>query len=65
MQFHLRNPAAAAEEIEAIVAQLAEKTREQSPAFGLYFNCLGRGKGLYGVTNHDINIIQEQFPGYL
>ena len=63
VQFHLRNPAAAAEEIQAIVAQLAEKTREQSPAFGLYFNCLGRGKGLYGVTNHDINIIQEQFPG--
>ena len=63
VQFHLRNPAAAAEEIEAIVAQLAEKTREQSPAFGLYFNCLGRGKGLYGVTNHDINIIQKQFPG--
>ena len=64
VQFHLRNPAAAAEEIEAIVAQLAEKTREQSPAFFavLYFNCLGRGKGLYGVTNHDINIIQEQFP---
>ena len=63
VQFHLRNPAAAAEEIEAIVTQLAEKTREQSPAFGFYFNCLGRGKGLYGVTNHDINIIQEQFPG--
>ena len=63
VQFHLRNPAAAAEEIQAIVAQLAEKTREQSPAFGLYFNCLGRGKGLYGVTNHDINIIQDQFPG--
>ncbi len=63
VQFHLRNPAAAAEEIQAIVAQLAEKTREQSPAFGLYFNCLGRGKGLYGVTNHDINIIQNQFPG--
>lgn len=63
VQFHLRNPAAAAEEIQAIVGQLAEKTREQPPAFGLYFNCLGRGKGLYGVTNHDINIIQEQFPG--
>ena len=63
VQFHLRNPAAAAEEIQAIVTQLAEKTREQVPAFGLYFNCLGRGKGLYGVTNHDINIIQEQFPG--
>lgn len=63
VQFHLRNPLAAAEEIQVIIAQLAEKTREQSPAFGLYFNCLGRGKGLYGAANHDIGVIQEKFPG--
>ena len=63
VQFHLRNPLAAAEEIQAIITQLAEKTRSQSPAFGLYFNCLGRGKGLYGAANHDIGIIQEKFPG--
>ena len=63
VQFHLRNPLAAAEEIQIIIAQLAEKTREQPPAFGLYFNCLGRGKGLYGAANHDISVIQEKFPG--
>ena len=63
VQFHLRNPLAAAEEIQVIIAQLAEKTREQAPAFGLYFNCLGRGKGLYGAANHDIGVIQEKFPG--
>lgn len=63
VQFHLRNPAAAAEEIQAIIAQLAEKTQAQPPAFGLYFNCLGRGKGLYGAPNHDISIIQDKFPG--
>ncbi len=63
VQFHLRNPAAAAEEIREIIAQLAEKTRSQSPAFGLYFNCLGRGKGLYGAANHDISVIQDKFPG--
>ena len=63
VQFHLRNPLAAAEEIQVIIAQLAEKTRAQPPAFGLYFNCLGRGKGLYGTANHDINVIQEKFPG--
>ena len=63
VQFHLRNPLAAAEEIQVIVAKLAEKTRDQSPAFGLYFNCLGRGKGLYGTANHDISVIQEKFPG--
>ena len=63
VQFHLRNPLAAAEEIQVIMAQLAEKTRERPPAFGLYFNCLGRGKGLYGAANHDISVIQEKFPG--
>ena len=63
VQFHLRNPAAAAEEIRAIIARLAEKTEQQPPDFGLYFNCLGRGKGLYGAANHDISVIQEKFPG--
>ena len=63
VQFHLRNPLAAAEEIRAIIAQLAEKTEQHPPDFGLYFNCLGRGKGLYGAENHDISVIQEQFPG--
>ena len=63
VQFHLRNPNAAAEEIEAIITQLAQKTRQHSPAFGFYFNCLGRGKGLYGIANHDIGLIQEKFPG--
>ena len=63
VQFHLRNPNAAAEEIQVILTRLAEKTRKYPPAFGLYFNCLGRGKGLYGVANHDIGVIQEKFPG--
>ena len=63
VQFHLRNPIAAAEEIEAIIGKLAEKTRAYPPAFGLYFNCLGRGKGLYGVANHDMGVIQAKFPG--
>ena len=63
VQFHLRNPAAAAEEIRVIIARLAEKAQEHSPAFGLYFNCLGRGKGLYGSANHDISVIQDKFPG--
>ncbi len=62
VQFHLRNPLAAAEEIRTIIARLAEKT-QHPPDFGLYFNCLGRGKGLYGAANHDISVIQEQFPG--
>ncbi len=63
VQFHLRNAPAAKAEIRSIIEQLSEKTWEHPPAFGLYFNCLGRGKGLYGELNHDITVIEEKFPG--
>lgn len=62
VQFHLRNPFAARADIIEIMNRLHEKTREQPPAFGLYFNCMGRGKGLYGEENHDIQVIKEKFP---
>ena len=62
VQFHLRNPFAAAEDIHAIVNRLYERAQAHPPAFGLYFNCLGRGAGLYGKADHDIQIIKEKFP---
>lgn len=62
VQFHLRNPFAASEDIRAIVNRLHERTQKHPPAFGLYFNCLGRGAGLYGEENHDIKIIKAKFP---
>ena len=62
IQFHLRNSVSADKEIQEIVVDLHKRTREQPPAFGMYFNCLGRGKGLYGKANHDIQIIKERFP---
>ena len=62
VQFHLRNSIAAKKEIQEIALDLHERTLEQPPAFGMYFNCLGRGKGLYGEANHDIQIIKQRFP---
>lgn len=62
IQFHLRNSFAANKEIQEIVLDLHERTREHPPAFGMYFNCLGRGKELYGKANHDIQIIKQRFP---
>ena len=62
IQFHLRNSSSANKEIQEIVLDLHERTRERPPAFGMYFNCLGRGKGLYGKSNHDIQIIKQRFP---
>jgi small ligand-binding sensory domain FIST len=62
VQFHLRNSISAKKEIKEIVLDLHERTRENPPAFGMYFNCLGRGKGLYGEANHDVQIIKQRFP---
>lgn len=62
IQFHLRNSFSADKEIQEIVLDLHERTREHPPVFGMYFNCLGRGKGLYGKPNHDIQIVKQRFP---
>lgn len=62
IQFHLRNSFSADKEIQEIVLDLHERTREHPPVFGMYFNCLGRGKGLYGKPNHDIEIVKQRFP---
>lgn len=34
-----------------------------TPAFGLYFNCLGRGEALYGEPGVDSAVIRRYFPG--
>lgn len=45
---------------ESAVADMAEMVSSvrarlpQPPAFGLYVNCRGRGKNLYGETDHDV-----------
>jgi small ligand-binding sensory domain FIST len=29
------------------------------PAWGCYFDCAGRGRGLFGVPDHDVTLIRE------
>jgi small ligand-binding sensory domain FIST len=62
VRFHLRTPYAARQEIQTIIDRMSQKTQQHPPAFGLYFNCLGRGTGLYGEKNYDIEIIKAKFP---
>jgi len=62
VRFHLRTPYAARQEIQTIINRMSQNTQQHPPAFGLYFNCLGRGTGLYGEKNYDIEIIKTKFP---
>ncbi len=59
IQFNLRTPEAAHLDAEQMIEHLAVATRETPPQFGLYFNCLGRGFGLYSQPDHDVSVIRK------
>jgi len=59
VQFVLRDAKAARADMRRMLETLYAATRPLRPRFGLYFNCLGRGVGLYGDPHHDLMLIKE------
>jgi len=59
IQFQIRDAQAAHDDLEAMLARMRAALGARKPAFGVYFNCAGRGQGLYGTPNHDVNLIRE------
>jgi small ligand-binding sensory domain FIST len=55
--FVSREPAAAREDLKAMLAQL----REPAPAFGLYFDCCARGASFFGVSGLEAAYLEESF----
>jgi small ligand-binding sensory domain FIST len=65
LTFLVREAQGARRDLEAMLAEVQEELAGARPAFGLYFNCAGRGSGLYGVADHDVAFIQRtlgEFP---
>jgi small ligand-binding sensory domain FIST len=65
IQFQLRDARASREDLLATLAALRARLGGRRPAFGCYFNCAGRGQGLYGIVDHDVKLIREalgEFP---
>ena len=59
VQFHLRDAETSAEDLSAVLERYAIDNRE-NPAHGaLLFSCLGRGKYLYGKSNHDRSVPRQ------
>lgn len=55
IQFHLRDAKTSASEVKLLLDQL-----ENNDARGaLFFNCIGRGRDLYGVSNHDTECFHQ------
>lgn len=61
--FAVREPECARAELERSVAFLAGEEGSDPWAFGLYFDCVARGRSLYGKPDVDAGILSRAFPG--
>src|SRR5216684_2547471 len=56
--FVLRDAERSREELKATLAEMGTRTHNP-PAFGLYFDCVSRGSGLYNIPDHDSAYISQ------
>lgn len=59
VSFLVRDASAAREDLAARVHELKAGFKRRPPAFGLYFDCVGRGAGLYDEAGVDASIIRD------
>jgi small ligand-binding sensory domain FIST len=59
VQFQLRDAAASRQEQRHLLEQ--QRHRQPEPLAALLFACLGRGEGLYGQADGDVQACREQF----
>ncbi|MBA2485863.1 MAG: FIST C-terminal domain-containing protein [Nitrospira sp.] len=59
VQFQIRDAQSADEDLRALLAS-THLTESSKPLGALLFSCCGRGKGLFGFSNHDASVLAEQ-----
>ena len=57
LQFHLRDRAAADEELHSMLATVETEGAAASPLAALLCSCTGRGEGLFGTPDHDADAV--------
>jgi small ligand-binding sensory domain FIST len=57
--FTLREGSRSREDLKLTLEAQVEAWQGRKPAFGLYFNCVGRGGGLYGFPDMDTSYIKQ------
>jgi small ligand-binding sensory domain FIST len=58
VQFQVRDGQSAAEDLAALLTREARRKRSR-PQGAVLFSCLGRGEGMYGAPNHDLNALHQ------
>lgn len=59
VQFHLRDRATSAADLETLLASYSARKPATRPAGALMFSCLGRGVQLYGRPDHDSELFRR------
>ncbi len=59
VQFHVRDAAASAQDLERSLVAYQSAARRASPSAALLFSCHGRGATLYGQADHDSNAFRR------
>jgi small ligand-binding sensory domain FIST len=59
VQFQVRDGLSAAEDLAALLTREAKRPKRAPPQGAVLFSCLGRGEGMYGAPNHDINALHQ------
>ncbi len=62
VQFQVRDAQSADQDLRALLAS-PRLTESSIPLGALLFSCCGRGKGLFGVPNHDAGAVHQQLGG--
>ncbi len=58
LQYQIRDATSADEELQSLLAPLA--ARDEKPIASLLFCCNGRGKNLFGTTDHDAKLVADR-----
>ena len=58
----LRQPLAAERDMRLTLKRLDQQIHE-TPDFGLFFPCMGRGPYFYGGLDRDLDLVKDRYPG--
>src|SRR5262245_41408289 len=64
VQFQIRDAEASRDDLASMLDDVASRLGGRRPAFGCYFDCAGRGRGLFGVPDHDVTLIRERLGDF-
>lgn len=62
IQFHIRDPSRAMEDVERVLPRLSASLRDSAPVAGVVCTCRGRGSAMFDAEDHDAAAIRRAFP---